>query len=453
MIPIKVRPGHVRSRGRISVVLPSRKRPDMLKRSLNSLIGNSVGLISQIEVLVAYDPDDFQTWDAALHSDFVIVKGWCAPGRYGYGGIANYYPPLLQRAQGEWVLFWGDDAIMQTPGWDDIVRSCPPSVLYTRGNPDGHNCFPIVHMDILETVGRFPQLPAVDTWWDEVGRMSGRWLDTDITILQDRPDLTGKEPDQTYIEGRPGYRSQEYYNLYWTAMRREDAMKVLIGMGPLGMRAEAEFWLGPVTDVEKTMAEFGFAGFDDILKHTDDLVRYDRVINEDKPEVIVEAGTRNGASARWLAANYNVDVITIDIAPVVPAEWLDEPSRITYIQGNSIDVEVINKVRELVGARRCMVVLDSDHTRAHVYSEMVAYSTLVTPGCHMVVEDGIFRHASPHYWIKHNFGNPSLGNPLDAIEDFMRQGMEKTWKRDLKVESMTPVTHHVAGWWKRLGAQ
>lgn len=451
MLDLKVRPPEQRFPGVISVILPSRKRPEKLRASLHSLIEKAGQLKAKLEVVVGYDPDDLETFDVAKSSEFGAVKGWMAPGRYGYAGIANYYPPLISRCRGEWVLFWGDDAIMETEGWDNIVRAQPPSVLFTKGHPDGHNCFPIVHMDILEAAGRFPQLPAVDTWWDEIGRWSGRWMDTDITITQHRPDLDSSiAPDQTYVEGRPGYRAQEYYNPYWTAMRREDALKVSKKLGPLGGRPREQWTLEPVTDVERTLEEFEFAGFDDILKTVDDLTRYDRIILGTEPEVIVETGTRNGASARWFSQNYGIDIVTIDINPLVPEPWVLDSPKVTWIRGDSTDPEVVEKVTEIVAGRRAMVSLDSDHSHQHVLKEMELYSPLVSKGCYMVVEDGIFRYASPEKWVRHSFGNPSLGTPLDAIEDFMVAHLGE-WERDTKVESVTDKTHHVAGWWKRVG--
>lgn len=450
MIPLKVRPAGQRVAGRISVVLPSRKRPEMLAKSLHSLDDHLSGSISDVEILVAYDPDDLETVFAVNHSNFPNAHTWRSPGRYGYGGIANYYVPLLEMASGEWVLLWGDDAMMQTRGWDQIVRESPPSVLYTKGGFKEMNCFPIVHMDIFEAIGRFTGLPAVDTWYDEVGRWSGRWTETEIEILQDRPDLTGKTPDATYAEGRSGYRTNEYYNPYWTMMRKGDARSVFEKLGPLGVREPADFWLEPVTDTKKTMDEFGFAGFDDILKTTDDLRRYQQIINEDRPEVIIECGTRNGASAVWFAHELGVDVITIDIQHIVPPEWIRSSPTISWIIGNSVDPEVYEQVASMVAGRRVMVVLDSDHTREHVFREMTLYAPLVTTGCHLVVEDGIFRFASPAQWIAYSFGNPSKGNPLDAIEDYMTAfvGLRR-WERNEEIERLAPITHHVGGFWKR----
>jgi cephalosporin hydroxylase len=80
--------------------------------------------------------------------------------------------------------------------------------------------------------------------------------------------------------------------------------------------------------------------------------------------------------------------VTVDIAgddgdPGAPAH-----PRITYLQGSSTDPAILAGVRErAAGARRVMVVLDSDHSFAHVTAELEHYAPLVTPGDYLVVED------------------------------------------------------------------
>jgi len=126
-----------------------------------------------------------------------------------------------------------------------------------------------------------------------------------------------------------------------------------------------------------------------ILKCPLDLWLYQELLHRVRPEVVVETGTAFGASAHFLACMMDLvgtgRVITIDI--------YDRPNRpthprVTYVTGSSVDPEVVSRVRQMVGpASPVLVILDSDHSMAHVARELEAYSPLVTSGSYLVVED------------------------------------------------------------------
>lgn len=149
------------------------------------------------------------------------------------------------------------------------------------------------------------------------------------------------------------------------------------------------------------------------LKCPLDLWIYQEILWETHPDLIVETGTAHGGSAFFLASMLDLlgggSVCTIDI---------DEPPgrpthpRIRYLKGSSADPLVVSEVAALAdGARRVMVLLDSDHSRDHVARELAAYSGLVTPGCYLIVEDTNIN------------GRPVLPEfgpgPAEALESFL----------------------------------
>jgi hypothetical protein len=229
MIPVDVYAAEHRTAGLISVILASRRRETMLRASMASLF-DTASRPDLVEVLVAHDPDDPHTADVARECGARWT--WCAPERYGYKHGARYYAHLIEHVKGEWCLpSWGDDGIMLTQGWDDIVRAAlVPSVLFTTGGDRwGNNCFPVVHMDVFVATGRFCDLPAIDTWYDDVGKLAGIWRSPSppITLMQDRYDITGNNWDLTYVEGRSGYRARDYYSPQWKTWREQDALSVM----------------------------------------------------------------------------------------------------------------------------------------------------------------------------------------------------------------------------------
>ena len=180
---------------------------------------------------------------------------------------------------------------------------------------------------------------------------------------------------------------------------------------------------------------------DGMLKFRQDLNRYQAIIEATKPEVIVETGTRTGASARWFAER-GVDVITVDVTQPNPGP----DGRIAFVEGDSADPKVASWVKALVAGRRCMVSLDSDHSGPHVAKEIDLYGPLVSPGCYLVVEDGIFgysRSARIQQGLDH-----MEGSPLDAIANLLVDNPE--WSRDIAIERMDPVSHNPSGYWVRV---
>lgn len=205
-------------------------------------------------------------------------------------------------------------------------------------------------------------------------------------------------------------------------------------------------------DVAASMATFGStAGFTQehaglgMWKTTADLDRYRHVIEATRPEVIVETGTRWGGTAAWLVDTFGVEVITVDIAE--PSYEARTWPGVEFVFGSSADPDVAARVGEAVGGRRCMVSLDSDHHAPHVEAEIRAYGPLVTPGCYLVVEDGLADLVDATEARRFGRQIPAVGGPLAAI---MRELVGASgWERDLEVEALHPVSHHPAGWWRR----
>jgi cephalosporin hydroxylase len=91
--------------------------------------------------------------------------------------------------------------------------------------------------------------------------------------------------------------------------------------------------------------------------------------------------------------------------------------RITLVEGSSTAPATVAAVREKIApGERVLVVLDSDHSRAHVRAELECYAPLVAPGGYLVVCDGIMAAfaASPR-----GRAEWATDNPIAAVEDFL----------------------------------
>jgi cephalosporin hydroxylase len=126
-----------------------------------------------------------------------------------------------------------------------------------------------------------------------------------------------------------------------------------------------------------------------IVKHPNDLIAYQQIIFETKPDLIIETGSFVGGSALYMATVCDMighgQVLSIDIAK--RAE-LPTHTGIDFLIGlGSTDPELLDHVRRRAEDKRCMVILDSAHNANHVYNELRAYAPLVARGCYLIVED------------------------------------------------------------------
>ena len=157
-----------------------------------------------------------------------------------------------------------------------------------------------------------------------------------------------------------------------------------------------------------------------------DLWVYQEIIFNQKPDVIIECGTDLGGSTSYLASMCdlvgNGRIISIDLANL---KGRPTHKRITYIHGSSVEKETVDKVRSLIKAdENVMVILDSDHTRDHVFNELRMYNSFVTKGYYLIVEDSNINN-HPVF--------PEFGpGPFEAIHDFLKEN--DSFKIDKKQE-------------------
>jgi hypothetical protein len=197
----------------ISVLLPTRNRPELLAHSIRSLLDNA-DAPDGIEILLAVDAD-------APAAPPFQVKTWTAPERYGSLRMQEYYNHLAAVASGTWLMIWNDDTTMLTPHWDSVVRANPGMCLWLDHcgtGPDHCNMFPIWPRAWTETLGHVADgSPRVDTWLQEVAELLGKQVKVPVQVEHISPD------DQTWREGRE-YLLPEFHAL--RPVREQEAVKL-----------------------------------------------------------------------------------------------------------------------------------------------------------------------------------------------------------------------------------
>ncbi|HEV7571208.1 MAG TPA: CmcI family methyltransferase [Thermoanaerobaculia bacterium] len=134
-----------------------------------------------------------------------------------------------------------------------------------------------------------------------------------------------------------------------------------------------------------------------IIQFPDDLLRLQEIVFRIHPDVIIETGIAHGGSLIFYASlckvlgRGRVVGVDVEIRPHNRAAIEAHPLKpfITLIEGSSTDPNIVDEVKRLVApGEAVLVILDSNHTTAHVRAEFEAYSPLVTPGSFIIAMDG-----------------------------------------------------------------
>lgn len=161
-----------------------------------------------------------------------------------------------------------------------------------------------------------------------------------------------------------------------------------------------------------------------IIQLPEDMVRIQEVIYNVKPDVIVETGVAHGGSLIFYASLFKAmgkgRVIGIDIE-IRPhnrqaIEAHEMMPLISLIEGSSVDPAIVDQVKaKIAPGETVLVLLDSNHTKAHVLAELEAYGPLVTPGSYIVATDGIMKQVAG---APRSSPDWDWNNPLDAAAEF-----------------------------------
>jgi cephalosporin hydroxylase len=172
-----------------------------------------------------------------------------------------------------------------------------------------------------------------------------------------------------------------------------------------------------------------------------DLWTIQETIAEVRPTLLIETGTFKGGSALFYGQLMDLigsgRVITVDIAD----RREHEHPRVTFVQGSSTDAATIEQVRAAAAETDgpVMVILDGNHDRDHVATELELYGPLVTPGSFLLSQDGAI-DTIPFY-------ADSRPGPLPANRAFLASHPEFEYDRD-RTERFG-FTQHPLGWMRR----
>lgn len=218
----------------ISILVPSRGRPDNLRRLYHSLLDTTEG---EWELLVRLDEDDptRTEYDRPPHQSNVTAPRVI---------MSQLWNDLVPYALGDILMMCGDDVTFNSEGWDVSVREAFPEdrIGLVHGNDLSPNSakiasHPFVTREWVEVLGYFapPYFSSDygDLWLTEVADALGRRVYLpEVIVEHHHPAFDKAEWDQTHQERVERHQADDMEKVWvdTTPKRAEDAQKLRMKM-------------------------------------------------------------------------------------------------------------------------------------------------------------------------------------------------------------------------------
>lgn len=222
----------------IAILLPTRGRDGMLERSIKSLF-ELADDPKRIQLMLAFDKDDtlgighfvnhIQPWLDSTDADYHAME--FEP--LGYIRLNQYVNALAANSDAKWLVFWNDDAVMQTQGWDTTIMSYQDQfklLAFHTHQDHPYSIFPIVPRAWFDLLGYLSPHQISDAWLSQQAYILDIWQRIPVDVLHDRHDLTGNNDDSTYrnrpmLEGNP-LDQRDFHSVTQSNRRLEDCAKI-----------------------------------------------------------------------------------------------------------------------------------------------------------------------------------------------------------------------------------
>lgn len=208
-----------------------------------------------------------------------------------------------------------------------------------------------------------------------------------------------------------------------------------------------------------------------IIQYPQDMVAFQEVVWNVKPDLIIETGIAHGGSlilsASLLAMLDYCDAIEqgelldpktpkrrvlgvdIDIRAHNRVAIENHPmaNRIDMIEGSSVEHDSVARVQDAASNHeRVLVCLDSNHTHDHVLAELEAYAPLVTPGSYCVVFDTVIEDLPADKFPDRPWGPGN--NAKTAVHSYLKSHPE--FEIDKSIDNKLLISVAPEGWLKRV---
>lgn len=165
-----------------SIYIPSRKRIERLKRTLQSIWDTAKP--ENFEIWLKFDDDDDESIAAIPElENRWRVKFLVAPRLEGWASIEHYMNVLMPNFEGTWIWQLNDDSTIEGAGWDEQLKAIPTTGFivhpgihqlgFSKYTNDYGGAFPMVVKRFWEQFGETEVQRPYDTFCNELARKNG----------------------------------------------------------------------------------------------------------------------------------------------------------------------------------------------------------------------------------------------------------------------------------------
>lgn len=191
-----------------------------------------------------------------------------------------------------------------------------------------------------------------------------------------------------------------------------------------------------------------------IIQFPQDMIAMQEIIWATRPDLVIEAGVAHGGSVLYYASLLELighgEVLGLDIhirahnREAIEAHPMAH--RVRLLEGSSVAPDTIAAVQEIARGKRCLVVLDSNHTHAHVLAELRAYAPLVCADGYCVVMDTIVEDMPDALFPDRPWGKGD--NPRTAVEQYLTETDE--FAVDARIDAKLLISVAPSGYLRRV---
>lgn len=189
-----------------------------------------------------------------------------------------------------------------------------------------------------------------------------------------------------------------------------------------------------------------------IIQHPEDMIRLQEVIYTLKPDVVIETGVAHGGSLVYTASllkamgKGRVVGVDLEIRPHnrLAIEKHELASYIQLVEGDSIAKNVVAEAtRGIRSDDVVLIILDSNHSKTHVLSELEAYHDFVSVGSYIVATDGLMQDL---YDVPRGQTEWREDNPVAAVKAFVAKHPEFVVEQPAWQFNESDLEKNLTGW-------